>query len=139
GRKLRRPPGARNLFRGGARRGRSAPGSDNGPARSLAHAGVPQMNEILSRLGLDGVQPGAWSNGPIDTTGPDGDSAAPSTGRVLGTGPLASLDAYEKVVTEARRVFAEWRMLPAPKRGEIVREVGEALRVHKDDLGALVT
>jgi aldehyde dehydrogenase (NAD+) len=52
---------------------------------------------------------------------------------------LASRDDYERVITEAHRVFLEWRHVPAPKRGEIVREVGEALRAHKEDLGALVS
>jgi hypothetical protein len=38
-----------------------------------------------------------------------------------------------------RGAFDEWRMVPAPQRGEIVREIGDELRAHKDDLGALVT
>src|SRR5947209_14951143 len=46
---------------------------------------------------------------------------------------------YELVVSRASEAFQEWRMLPAPKRGEIVREIGNELRAHKHDLGALVT
>jgi aldehyde dehydrogenase (NAD+) len=46
---------------------------------------------------------------------------------------------YERVIEAADRAFAIWRMTPAPKRGEIVREIANALREHKDDLGTLVT
>jgi aldehyde dehydrogenase (NAD+) len=46
---------------------------------------------------------------------------------------------YDKVVGEAAEVFKRWRAVPAPKRGEIVRQIGDALRAQKDDLGALVT
>jgi aldehyde dehydrogenase (NAD+) len=52
---------------------------------------------------------------------------------------LAGLAEYEQVVKNAEAAFGRWRMLPAPQRGEIVRQVGEALRVHKDDLGRLIT
>jgi aldehyde dehydrogenase (NAD+) len=46
---------------------------------------------------------------------------------------------YERIITEAQQTFLRWRELPAPKRGEIVRQIGEALRAHKKDLGALIT
>ncbi|MCA9488567.1 MAG: aldehyde dehydrogenase family protein, partial [Myxococcales bacterium] len=98
------------------------------------------MSTYLSRLGLEAVNPGAaTTSGFLATTGREVPSFDPSTGEALGSVRLASVDDYEKVVTEAQRVFADWRMLPAPKRGEILREVGEALRQHKDDLGMLIT
>ena len=43
------------------------------------------------------------------------------------------------MTARAAEAFREWRMIPAPKRGEIVREIGDELRAHKADLGALVT
>ena len=46
---------------------------------------------------------------------------------------------YEAVIARASATFEAWRMLPAPKRGDIVREIGNELRVHKHDLGALVS
>jgi aldehyde dehydrogenase (NAD+) len=46
---------------------------------------------------------------------------------------------YEAVVQAAQRAFETWRVLPAPKRGEVVRELGNALRQHKEDLGRLVS
>ena len=52
---------------------------------------------------------------------------------------LEGVDGYEATVTAAQRVQAEWAMLPAPRRGEIVRQIGMAFREHADDLGELVT
>jgi aldehyde dehydrogenase (NAD+) len=63
----------------------------------------------------------------------------PSTGERLGSAPLSTVDDYEKIVDRAHRTFERWRMVPAPKRGEMVREIGNALRESKDELGALVT
>jgi aldehyde dehydrogenase (NAD+) len=63
----------------------------------------------------------------------------PATGKELGRVKLASAEEYDRIAETSTRVFERWRMLPAPKRGEIVREIGEALRAHKDELGRLVT
>ena len=97
------------------------------------------MNDILSRLGLVEINPGAACNGWFDTTGREIESVNPATGETIAKVRLAGRADYERVIQEAERKFREWRMLPAPKRGEIVREVGEALRAHKEDLGALIT
>ena len=63
----------------------------------------------------------------------------PATGAELGRLPLASTEEYEAVVAKASATFERWRMLPAPQRGEIVRQIGEELRAAKDDLGKLVS
>src|SRR5271154_6955810 len=63
----------------------------------------------------------------------------PATGKELGRVRLADEEDYDDVVWEAVKTFERWRMEPAPKRGEIVREIGEALRAAKDELGSLVT
>jgi aldehyde dehydrogenase (NAD+) len=63
----------------------------------------------------------------------------PATGAELGRVPLASPEEYEAIVTRARKTFERWRMLPAPQRGEIVREIGDELRKAKQDLGRTVT
>ena len=99
------------------------------------------MHEVLSRLGLEDINSGAWAGGKIAISGEETivESTNPSTGKVLGKVQLAGVAEYEAVVQKAQEVFVRWRMLPAPKRGEIIREMGEALRVHKDDLGALVS
>ena len=63
----------------------------------------------------------------------------PATGAELGRVPLASSEDYEVIVLRAQRTFERWRMLPAPKRGEIVREIGDELRGAKQELGKMVT
>ena len=97
------------------------------------------MLDFLTRLGLKEVNYGAASCGPIETSGREVVSYNPTTGEAIASVRLAGLDEYEQVVTKAQQAFTRWRMLPAPKRGEIVRQVGEALREHKDDLGRLIT
>lgn len=98
------------------------------------------MTDLLERLGLSDINSGAWAGGALDTSG--GDIVAsenPTTGETIASVALASPEHYEQVVKAAEDAFLKWRMLPAPKRGEIVREMGDAMREHKDDLGRLVT
>jgi aldehyde dehydrogenase (NAD+) len=98
------------------------------------------MTDLLSRLGLSEINSGAWAGGALDTSG--GELVAsenPTTGETIASVALASPEHYEQVVAAAQDAFLRWRMLPAPKRGEIVREMGDAMRQHKDDLGRLVT
>jgi aldehyde dehydrogenase (NAD+) len=64
---------------------------------------------------------------------------SPLDGTELGKVKLATLDDYERVVAQSQDAFKRWRMVPAPKRGEIIRQVGEALREHKADLGRLIS
>jgi aldehyde dehydrogenase (NAD+) len=63
----------------------------------------------------------------------------PATGAELGGVRLAVEEDYDEAAWQAARTFERWRMFPAPRRGEIVREIGEALREAKDELGKLVT
>src|SRR5579862_280427 len=72
----------------------------------------------------------------------DGNSVVsynPASGAELGRVPLASIEDYEAIVRRALRTFDRWRMLPAPQRGEIVREIGDELRKAKQELGRMVT
>lgn len=66
-------------------------------------------------------------------------SINPSTGESLGTVALADEAIYEQVVSSAQKGFAHWRMVPAPVRGELVRDLGNELRALKDPLGRLVS
>ena len=63
----------------------------------------------------------------------------PATGAELGRLPLASIADHETVLAKASATFERWRMLPAPQRGEIVRQIGQELRAAKNDLGKLVS
>ena len=99
-----------------------------------------QIGEILKSLEIEAVNSGAcdgdWiphpSGGELASTNPaDGSTIA----RVLLAGP----EDYDRIVRSALGAFEEWRMLPAPRRGEIVREIGDELRAAKMQLGALVS
>src|SRR5690349_3425013 len=63
----------------------------------------------------------------------------PATGAELGRVPLASSKDYEVIVSRATETFERWRMLPAPQRGEIVRQIGDELRKAKQELGRMIT
>lgn len=66
-------------------------------------------------------------------------SINPATGKTIASVYQCSVADYEKVISESQQAFLSWRMLPAPKRGEIVRLIGEELRKHKEALGNLVS
>lgn len=75
----------------------------------------------------------------IESTGDVIASFSPVDGKKIGTTQSADRAAYEKVVHQALLAAKEWQQWPAPKRGEIVRQVGEALRQNKEALGKLVS
>lgn len=98
------------------------------------------MHEFLKRIGIQELNQGAATTGGFfEAGGREHVVHSPLDGEAIARVKLATLDDYEKVVGESERAFKEWRMLPAPKRGEIVRQIGEALREHKEDLGRLIT
>ena len=97
------------------------------------------MDPFLSRLGIEENNAGAATSGFLNTTGRTHTVISPINGEPIARVQLATVQEYEHVVSECERAFSEWRMLPAPKRGEIVREMGQALRDHKDDLGRLIS
>ncbi len=96
---------------------------------------------VLEKLGIQDVNPGAcWGpDGWVQGSGEPLPSINPATGEVLATVSQADESAYETVVSKADEHFRTWRTLPAPKRGEVVRDLGQALRDFKEPLGDLVT
>ncbi len=98
------------------------------------------MERLLKRLGLDainnGVCSGDWSEQPGGETIT---SINPANGEPIASVVTASRNDYDHCVVRAQQSFACWRMMPPPQRGEIVRQLGQALREHKRDLGRLVT
>jgi aldehyde dehydrogenase (NAD+) len=66
-------------------------------------------------------------------------SRSPINGKIIADVEMTSVEAYDFVVKEAQKAFKKWRMIPAPQRGEIVRQIGLELRQYKNDLGMLVT
>src|SRR5690606_8489737 len=100
------------------------------------------MHKVFAALELNERNPGAWSahdGWSQDTSGPIIESRNPATGELLGTVRAASAADYERVIVSARKVFDEWRTVPAPKRGEAIRLIADELRSHKDALGTLVS
>src|ERR1043165_8809021 len=98
-----------------------------------------QLSEILSSLGIQKDNAGASTGTTwVPSSGATFSSVSPVDGQEIATVETADKAAYETVVAKAAAAFEEWRMWPAPKRGDVVRQIGEALRKYKDPLGRLV-
>ncbi len=97
------------------------------------------MQAFLQRLGIKEVNPGAYCGRWLDTQGEVIDVYSPIDDSLIAKVKSATVEDYDIVAQEAREAFKTWRMIPAPQRGEIVRQLGEELRKHKEDLGKLVT
>jgi len=96
--------------------------------------------EALSKLGIKKSNPGTSTGQKwIRTKGSPIASYSPVDGKLIGTVQATDDAAFDKVVKQAHLAFLEWRLVPAPKRGEVVRQVGLALRKHKEPLGKLVS
>src|SRR5574341_811144 len=93
--------------------------------------GDGHMKALLEKLHLKDVNPGAC-------TGPDG-WIEDSNGKELVSYNQATATTYEAVMSKAAGTFHTWQSVPAPKRGQVVRDLGEALRAVKEPLGELVT
>ena len=98
------------------------------------------IRESLKALGIEATNPGC-STGTQYWNGNNTvlESYSPVDGELIGTVHTAGEDDYEKIVTRAQEAFLSWRNIPAPKRGEVVRQMGDALRKNKDHLGRLVS
>jgi aldehyde dehydrogenase (NAD+) len=97
------------------------------------------MESILRKLDVAGEQAGAGTGTWLKCGGEILQSVSPINGEVIGKIRCAGEEDYEQVVARAQEAFEEWRMIPAPKRGEVVRQIGNALRERKRDLGAIVS
>lgn len=98
------------------------------------------IREALQTLGLKehnaGTSTGSkWlEQSPAKLT-----SISPADGAEIGTVAITTAEEYETVVQQAHEAFKAWRLVPAPQRGEVVRQIGEALREKKEALGKLVS
>ena len=100
------------------------------------------MDALLKKLNIQDVNPGAC-------TGPDGwiedkkgqelISYNPANGEPIATVVQATPATYDKVVQASAEAFKTWRSLPAPQRGQLVRDLGEAVRELKEPLGDLIS
>lgn len=106
-------------------------------AETLIDSGI---KEILNQLGINEINKGAstgsyWFN----TRGEKIDSISPVDGQLIASVNGAGENDYEATIIKAQEAFLEWRMVPAPKRGEVVRQLAEKLREYKEPLGKLVS
>jgi aldehyde dehydrogenase (NAD+) len=98
------------------------------------------IKEILTRFGIEEINSGASMGGKwLKTRGEKIDSYSPVDGSLIASVNSATEADYEAVVLKGQEAFKEWRTFPAPRRGEIVRQLAEKLRFHKDALGKLVS
>ena len=99
-----------------------------------------QPKEFLKKLGLKIRNQGAWT-GQQEVPGSRRyiDSSSPVDGQYIGSVSITTREQYDTVVAQAEAAFKIWREMPAPKRGEIVRQFGEVLRQYKEPLGRLVS
>ena len=95
---------------------------------------------VLETLGIKKINSGATTGTEwFDTKGESIDSYSPADGQLIASVKQATAEDYEKIILKAEAAFKSWRMIPAPKRGEIVRQMGDQLRKYKDPLGKLVS
>ncbi|MBT8488052.1 MAG: aldehyde dehydrogenase family protein, partial [Gemmatimonadetes bacterium] len=95
-------------------------------------------DQILRSLGIEDDNPGGFAGDWVGS-GPTIDVHTPIDGSRLASVREVTEDEYDAIVDRAHRAFLEWRTVPAPKRGEVVRQLGNRLREKKSELGALVT
>ena len=107
-------------------------------ARSSKKPASTSASALLKKLGLAANNPGVfcgeWFGG-----GKTLQSISPIDGQVLAGVRTATPEDYEKVLHRAQAAFQQWQAIPAPKRGELIRQLGNALREAKADLGRLGT
>src|SRR5712671_1044528 len=93
---------------------------------------------VLKKLGLKKVNPGAFC-GEWLGSGKVLESISPIDGQALASVRTATPEEYQRTVQSAQAAFQKWQTVPAPKRGELIRQLGNALREAKPELGRLVT
>lgn len=100
-----------------------------------------KAQKIFQELGISAHSQGACIGGDrwLGHGGDPLDSYSPADGQLLAQVELCSVSEYLQVKNAAQEAFQTWRMVPAPVRGQVIREIGDELRKHKDALGSLVS
>ena len=103
------------------------------------------MKDILQKLGIAAVNPGvccgvdSWLGDAHDADDAPLQSINPASNEVIAAVIPGRARDYEQALSSAQAAFADWRALPAPKRGALIRDLGNALREYKAPLGELIT
>ena len=99
-----------------------------------------EIKDILGQFGIQENNSGASTGTQwINTTGASIASVSPVDAQVIANVTMATPAEYHQVIEKAQAAFVEWRKIPAPKRGEIVRQLAERIRFYKEPLGKLVS
>uniref|UniRef100_A0A914PDT2 aldehyde dehydrogenase (NAD(+)) n=1 Tax=Panagrolaimus davidi TaxID=227884 RepID=A0A914PDT2_9BILA len=93
---------------------------------------------FLRDLGLDSNNEGVF-NGEWRASGKTVESINPATNEVIAKVRIGTTDDYERAIVASRQAYEQWRKVPPPQRGEIVRQIGDRLRKNLDNLGRLVS
>jgi aldehyde dehydrogenase (NAD+) len=106
---------------------------------SMATVSIGNIDSALAELRIGNTNPGTSTGKHNFGSGTLIDSYSPVDGVLIGSVSTTTKDDYETVMAVAQGAFKYWRSVPAPKRGEVVRQFGERLRKYKDPLGQLVS
>lgn len=94
--------------------------------------------DFISELGIKDINPGGFSTEWLGS-GSDLESTTPADGSIIATVKQCDSGDYEKIMQDATSTFKKWRMEPAPKRGEVIRKLGNEFRKYKEPLGKLIS
>jgi aldehyde dehydrogenase (NAD+) len=98
------------------------------------------IQTVLDKLGIKEINSGVSTGLEVQQArGEQIASFSPVDGKLIAKVDCASAEDYELVIKKAQEAFKVWRTIPAPKRGEVVRQMGDALRAYKEPLGMLVS
>lgn len=97
------------------------------------------MQDVLEKLGLKAENAGTSTGTKFTNKGEMIASWSPVDGKTIGKVSTTTREEYDNVIATAKSAFLQWRDMPAPQRGEIVRQYGEVLREYKEPLGKLVS
>ena len=95
--------------------------------------------DFLSQLKITNNNKGVFTGQWLSSKGEEIGSYSPVDGKLIGSVNTVDKESYEAVLQKAQEAFIRWRLWPAPKRGDIVRQIGDALRENKLPLGKLVS
>ena len=100
-----------------------------------------KIQDILHQFGVQTTNPGGFCGSIVSTELSSSEiiSSSPVDGKIIASVKPLTEKGYHEIIEKSAKAFTEWRMVPAPKRGEVVRQLAEQLRVHKDALGTLVS
>jgi len=102
-------------------------------------ATIVDISKMMNELGLNPVNQGTSTGRQFFSGGAEIASYSPVDGSLIGSVRASTREDYDRVIATAQEAYLTWRNIPAPKRGEIVRQFGDRLRAKKEALGMLVS